>query len=115
MKSCPVVQFEIGCENNAKTSEFFSNLFGWQMQSQGPAVVINTGTDSGIQGHITSLGHEPRHYVTFYVQVDDVDAYLAKAQSLGGRTLVPAVKIPTGRFAWLGDPDGNIIGLWQPK
>jgi predicted enzyme related to lactoylglutathione lyase len=115
MNSCPVVHFEIGCEDAAKSGQFFSKLFGWQMQPQGPAVMINTGTDSGIQGHITTLGHEPRHYVTFYVQVDDLNAYLAKAQSLGGKTLVPPVEIPTGTFAWLGDPDGNIIGLWKPK
>jgi len=25
------------------------------------------------------------------------------------------VDIPTGRFAWLADPVGNIIGLWEPK
>jgi predicted enzyme related to lactoylglutathione lyase len=115
MKACPVVQFEIGCDDSARTQRFFSQLFGWQIQQQGPAAMINTGAADGIQGHITTLGHEPRHYVTFYVQVDDIGAYLAKAESLGGRTLVPPVKIPTGTFAWLGDPDGNIIGLWKPS
>jgi len=30
------------------------------------------------------------------VQVDDVAAYLKKAESLGGEMLVPAVPIPTG-------------------
>jgi predicted enzyme related to lactoylglutathione lyase len=27
---------------------------------------------------------------------------------------VPKVAIPTGSFAWLSDPDGNTVGLWQP-
>ena len=40
----------------------------------------------GIAGHITSLGHEPLHYTTFYVDVDDVAAYLEKAKSLGAKT-----------------------------
>jgi predicted enzyme related to lactoylglutathione lyase len=112
---CPVVHFEIGCRDTVKTQQFFSQLFGWQMQQAGPAIMINTGGPEGIQGHITSLGHEPFHYTTFYVQVDDLQAYLDKAQSLGGKTLVPPVEIGTGTFAWMSDPEGNTIGLWKPK
>lgn len=111
----PVVHFEIGCRDTGKTADFYNHLFGWQMQAMGPATMINTGSQSGIQGHITSLGHEPHHYTTFYVQVDDVPGYLDKVASLGGKTLVPPVEIPTGTFAWFADPEGNTIGLWKPK
>jgi uncharacterized protein len=47
--------------------------------------------------------------------VDDPQAYLKRAEALGGKTLVPPVEIPTGTFAWFADPDGNAIGLWKPK
>jgi uncharacterized protein len=111
----PVIHFEIGCRNIGKTSDFFSHLFGWNMQARGPATMINTGAESGIHGHISALGHEPHHYTIFYVQVEDVQNYLDKAGSLGGKTLVPPVEIPTGTFAWFADPEGNTIGLWKPK
>jgi predicted enzyme related to lactoylglutathione lyase len=111
----PVIHFEIGCRDIGKTSDFFAKLFGWQMQSMGPAAMINTGAASGIQGHISSLGHEPHNYTTFYVQVDDVKGYLDKVAGLGGKTLVPPVEIPTGTFAWFADPEGNAIGLFKPK
>jgi predicted enzyme related to lactoylglutathione lyase len=111
----PVVHFEIGCRDRARTAEFFSGLFGWQISEAGPASMIDTAAGSGINGHITALGHEPHHYVTFYVQVDDVPAYLAKAQALGGKVLVPPVEIPQGTFAWFADPDENVIGLWKPR
>jgi uncharacterized protein len=111
----PVVHFEIGCRDSAKTSSFFSDLFGWNMQAMGPATMIDTAAGSGIQGHITALGHEPHRYTIFYVQVDDVQNYLDKAGALGGKTLVPPVEIPTGIFAWFADPEGNMIGLWKPK
>jgi uncharacterized protein len=111
----PVVHFEIGCRDSSKTSAFFSRMFGWDMQPAGPATMIQTGAENGIQGHITALGHEPHHYTIFYVQVDNVQAYLDKAGSLGGKMLVPPVEIPTGTFAWFADPDGNTIGLWKPK
>jgi len=107
----PVVHFEIGCRDIAKTERFFGELFGWHMQRNGPASAIDTGSQQGIPGHITSLGHEPEHYTMFYVEVDDVQAYLDKAAALGGKTLVPPVKIPTGTFAWFSDIDGNVIGL----
>jgi predicted enzyme related to lactoylglutathione lyase len=47
----------------------------------------------------------------FYFEVEDVQAYLDKAVTLGGKALVPPVKIPTGTFAWFSDLDGNTIGL----
>ena len=113
--SQPVIHFEIGCRDQAKTVVFFSQLFGWKMQPAGMATMINTGASSGIHGHITALGHEPEHYTIFYVEVDDVQAYLDKAEGLGGKTLVPPVEIPTGTFAWFSDPEGNTIGLWKTK
>ncbi len=94
----PVVHFEIGCKDSEKTQKFYSSLFGWKIQQAGPAAMIDSG---GITGHITALGHEPYHYTIFYVEVEDVQAYLDKAKSLGGKTLVPPIDIPTGTFAWM--------------
>jgi len=107
----PVVFFEIGCRDLTSTEHFFGELFGWKTQRNGPASMIEAGSPQGIPGHIVSLGHEPEHYTMFYVEVDDVQACLDKATALGGRTLVPPRKIPTGTFAWFSDPDGNTIGL----
>jgi len=35
--------------------------------------------------------------------VDDVQASLDKAVALGGKIVVPPIKIPTGTFAWFSD------------
>ena len=111
----PVVHFEIGCRDTSKTSAFYSKLFDWKIEQMGPAGMISTGSTEGIQGHITALGHEPHNYVTVYVQVDNLQAYIDKAGSLGGKTLVPPQDIPgMGSFAWLADPEGTIVGLWKP-
>jgi uncharacterized protein len=112
--SNPVVHFEIGCRDKARTEEFYTKLFDWKMEPMGPATMITTG-GVGIGGHISSLGHEPHRYTTFYVQVEDVQAALDKAAELGGRTLVPPVDIPTGTFAWFADPEGNMVGLFKPR
>jgi len=110
----PVVHFEIGCKDIPKTEAFYARLFGWKMNSAGSAATIDTGAETGIDGHITSLGHEPHHYTIFYVQVDDVQACIDEARALGGKMLVAPVKIPGGTFAWIADPDGNTVGLWKP-
>ena len=111
----PVVHFEIGCKDSASTQEFYAKLFDWQIQQAGPAAMIETGGAGGINGHITSLGHEPHNFVTVYVQVDDIPAYLTKAQGLGGKKIVGPIDIPSGSFAWMSDPEGTLIGLFKPK
>jgi predicted enzyme related to lactoylglutathione lyase len=111
----PVVHFEIGCKNVGKLQDFYGKLFDWKFSAHGPAAMVNTGQTTGIQGHINALGHEPHNYVTVYVQVDDLQACLDKAAKLGGKTMVPPTEVPgMGRFAWLKDPEGTIIGLWKP-
>jgi predicted enzyme related to lactoylglutathione lyase len=109
----PVVHFGIGCRDKARTTEFFSKLFEWNTQESGPATMIDTAAGSGINGHISALGHEPHNYVTVYVDVDDVQSYLDKVTALGGKALMPVITLPQGQFSWFSDPDGNIIGLWK--
>ena len=111
----PVVHFEIGCRDSVKTSDFYAKLFDWKITPTPSAGFIRTGAGKGIDGHITALGHDPQNYVTVYVEVDDIQAYLKKATELGGKTRVPPVKIAAGQFAWFTDPDGNIVALLQPK
>ena len=112
----PVVHFEIGCKDSAKTAAFYKSLFGWEIDKQGPAAMIATGVEHGIQGHISALGHEPHNYVLVYALVDNLEEAVAKAESLGGATLVPPQEVPgMGRFAWIGDVEGTPFGLWEPK
>ena len=45
------------------------------------------------------------------VEVDDLQAVLDKAESLGGRTLTPITAMEPGAFAHLADPDGLVVGI----
>jgi predicted enzyme related to lactoylglutathione lyase len=111
----PVIHFEIGCRDRAKTEAFYASLFDWRIEGAGPAGMISTASDRGIQGHITSLGHEPHNYVNIYVEVENLEASLARAAELGAKTVVGPVPIPQGRFAWIADPEGTVIGLMEPR
>jgi predicted enzyme related to lactoylglutathione lyase len=105
----PVVHFEIGGTSTDASAAFYSSLFGWKIV-KGP---ITTIEGAGLTGHLTALGHEPFNYTVVYVRVDDIRSCLTKAEGLGAKALLGPITIPTGQFAWLSDPTGTTIGLWQ--
>jgi catechol 2,3-dioxygenase-like lactoylglutathione lyase family enzyme len=47
--------------------------------------------------------------------VDDLDAFLAKLKAKGVEPIKRDNTDPNGRFAWILDPDGTKIELWEPK
>ena len=47
--------------------------------------------------------------------VDDMDALVARLGAKGVKILKRDDSDPNGRFAWILDPEGNKIELWQPK
>ena len=47
--------------------------------------------------------------------VDDLDAFVAMLTKKGVTILKRDDSDPTGKFAWIMDPDGTKIELWQPK
>jgi predicted enzyme related to lactoylglutathione lyase len=51
--------------------------------------------------------------VTFYVEVEDPARYLARAEELGGTTVVPPTEVPEFglTFAFFADPEGHLVGL----
>lgn len=118
--AAPVVHFEIGVKDTAAAQKFYGPLFGWEFSAYGPttAMMSNIGTmagGAGIGGHINALGHPPHNYCVVYAQVDDLAVTIKKAESLGGKQCVPPMEVPgMGWFAWITDPEGNMVGLWKP-
>lgn len=47
--------------------------------------------------------------------VDDLDAIIARLKTKGVAILKRDDNDPNGRFAWVLDPDGTKIELWEPK
>ncbi len=108
----PVVFFEIGCKDASITKQFYKEVFSREANQFG---LINAETQKGIAGHINSLGHEPHNYVMVYIEVDDINAYIAKVLTAGGKKIVGPIPLPNGKqFAWVSDVEGNLIGLLTP-
>lgn len=47
--------------------------------------------------------------------VDNMDAIIARLRAKGVAILKQDDADPNGRFAWIMDPEGNKIELWEPK
>lgn len=108
----PVVHFEIGCRDLEKTGKFYTETFGWSRTPIPGGALVETNSKEGVQGHMTSLGHEPHQYITFYIQVDDINAMLSKIEAAGGKKVIGPFPLPDKRqFAWFNDPGGNMVAL----
>lgn len=115
----PVVHFEVIGQDGEKLRGYYAQLFGWAIDannSMGYGIVQregNTNADGvGVGG---GVGQGPEGYsghVTFYVEVPDVEAALAKAESLGGkRTMGPEQMAEGVEIGLFNDPEGHQIGL----
>jgi predicted enzyme related to lactoylglutathione lyase len=109
-----VVHFEVGGPDPEPLIAFYGELFGWRLQpTPGGYTFIDTQAGGGINGGVgTSRTGEP--WSTFYVEADDLQAVLHRAESLGAKTVVPVTEIP-GIVTWamFDDPDGLVVGLVQ--
>ena len=111
----PVVHFEVTVGDDAKAREFYGGLFGGKFQSMpemGYSLVDTDSGGKGIAGGIGRGGDSQFPLVTFYVEVDDVQAALDRAVELGGSIVQPPTVAPgvvtTAIFA---DAEGSRVGL----
>lgn len=109
----PVVHAEIRSADPDATRQFFADLFGWKVASDG-AFPGYTFIDTGAEGG-TYVAISPRQgsedEVLFFVAVEDVAATLAKAQTLGGSVVQPAQHVPGTSFGVFADAQGHRIGV----
>ncbi|HEV2772447.1 MAG TPA: VOC family protein [Thermoleophilaceae bacterium] len=120
----PVVHFEVLGKDAEKTQSYCSELFGWEIKplpfenpTQYGLVDRDGNTNAegvGIGGGIGGAPEGHPGHVTFYVEVPDVEAALAKAESLGGnRTMGPDQASEGPVIGLFQDPDGNTVGVVQ--
>ena len=117
----PVVHFEVIGGDGEKLRSYYSELFGWEFGDPiGPtnySVVTrdgNTNADGvGIGGGIGAAPEGYDGHVTFYVEVDDVEAALAQAESLGGKRVMGPMTMdePPLTLGQFTDTEGHVIGL----
>lgn len=100
--------------------DFYKSLFGWNLELSKDYTEIHVGERpaGGMMQMPPDMQGAPPSW-TPYFAVEDCDATVANAKSMGGQIYVPPTDIPSvGRFAVLGDPQGatfDVITLTLPR
>lgn len=109
---------ELMTEDVEGAKKFYAALLGWSVQEYpmeegGTYWIMKAGEEEvgGImQTPPEAKGVPP--YWGVYITVDDVDATVKKAQTLGAQILAGPMDIPkVGRFATLRDPQGAVFAV----
>lgn len=115
--------FELGTTDQAAAKEFYRSLFGWStrdMPMPEGVYTIFTLNDKDVGACYTLMKEQlanqvPPHWLD-YVSVENVDASLARAVELGGRTITGPMDVQDfGRMGVAQDPAGAVFALWQDK
>jgi uncharacterized protein len=111
--SSPLIHFEVAGKDAGKLQSFYSDQFGWQVNADNPMNygMVNLSDDVG--GGIGPAPEGQPGHAMFYVGVDDVEAALQKAESLGGKRVFGPMEVAEGpTIAHFADPEGNVVGLF---
>ncbi len=110
----PVVHFEIMSRDGKRAQEFYSSLFGWNIDSNNPWAygMVKTGVKMGINGGVGQVDSDKQPYVTLYAQVENAQACLDRAVGMGARVVLPVTVMPNMvTYALFSDPQGNLVGI----
>ena len=115
----PVVHFEVIGKDPDRLRSFYSDLFDWEINAENPmnyGMIDREGNVNadgvGIGGGIGAGPDGYDGHSTFYVEVPDVEAALAKAESLGGsRMMGPEQVTDDVEIGLFTDPEGHVVGV----
>jgi predicted enzyme related to lactoylglutathione lyase len=119
-----VVHFEIPFDDGDRARRFYGEAFGWQLQSI-PTMgytLVTTGPSSDrgptepgfVNGGMMARSASPSPAPILVVDVDSIDKALARIGELGGSTILEKQVVgEMGFSAYVRDPEGNVIGLWE--
>lgn len=120
----PPVHFEIPVDDMERATNFYKELFGWDIDGA-PGFdeykmisALPVDKDFMVQGQGINGGmmkrSNPGMPIINYIDVEDIDKYLAKLEELGGQILMPKMPIPgIGWNAVVKDSEGNTFGMIQ--
>lgn len=119
MTNQPVAWTEIPVRDLDAAARFYSAALGVELyeQQMGPdrTFVVPYGGETGISMNLQEGEPASGNGPVVHFTVPDADAAAERAKAAGGTLLSPAIEIPPGRFFYVADPDGNKIGLFEPK
>lgn len=109
---------ELSTRDVSASEAFYKTVFGWGAKNhEGPMpyTEFTLGGESiaGMMAMPDTMPAEVPPHWRIYIEVDDVEATVAKAKALGGNVLLPGMDYPGGRLAVISDPQGATFGVMK--
>ncbi|MDJ1006688.1 MAG: VOC family protein [Paracoccaceae bacterium] len=112
-----VVWNEIPVTDLDASVKFYNALFGWDMKinTDGPNPMADFGGRTDVSGGHLYPGQPARdNGPTVHFAVEDtLEAAAERCRAAGGTVIGEPIPLPTGRFIYAKDIDGNSIGLFE--
>ncbi len=108
--TAPFVWFDNLGPKRSATTAFLADTFGWKTNDIGPMTFLMNGdgpfaaTADAMEG---VSGWVP------YIEVEDLAAEVAKAETHGAEVLAAEVEGPAGVATFIRDPGGAALALWK--
>jgi predicted enzyme related to lactoylglutathione lyase len=106
--------------DQAAGREFYASLLGWSYDDQPmphgvySMATVNGETVAAIAPMPPGAPEGMPPMWNTYIAADDVDATVEKVGPAGGQVLMQAMDVgDAGRMAFVADPTGAVVGLWQ--
>jgi predicted enzyme related to lactoylglutathione lyase len=102
-------------------SAWYRDVLGLPLQAWGGAVLHYDATNHPPAAAWTAIPASSNYFApstsTFMIDytVDDMDAIVTRLKAKDVEILKRVDDDANGRFAWILDPEGNKIELWEPK
>ena len=109
-----IVHIEIPTKDAKTSAEFYQKLFDWHIETYEEMNYTMWDPHEGPGGGFSALDENVQPGdVLIYVNSDDIEADLKKAESLGGTIMFPKSEIPNmGWYGMFKDPTGNTIAIY---
>jgi hypothetical protein len=110
-----IVHIEIPVTNLEKAKDFYSSIFGWNVEVYEGYSYAGFKTGKPPNGGFREVKSvKGRNNVFFYIRVDNIDAKIREIIEAGGKIVRKKTSIPSGGWdAEFADIFGNVIGLYQ--
>ncbi len=126
-----VTHFEVPADDKEQAKQFYSSVFGWQIND----IPVQMGGGEGSYTTATTVAVDQQTMVptepgaingaiidrgpiasapVITITVDAIEDSIQKITAAGGGVVAGRQEIPgMGSYAYVTDPAGNVIGLWE--
>lgn len=99
-----------------RSAEFYRSAFGWNIRETREGLSFDDGVGEVSGSFVTGRPPSSEAGMVLYVMVGDAAAAVDRVLAAGGEIDRPLGRVGDDLIAWIRDPDGNLLGVYeQPR